>query len=296
MRQARPAAVVLVAFGLIAGTLGASTPSVVPRRAGDYWILAADFHVHAFAGDGALAPWALRGEVARAGLELFALTNHNQTFTAAFARRLAGDSPGPMVLVGQEVTAKDFHISAVGIETTIDADQPAAKVIEDIHAQGGIAIANHPEAANYTIGYDDRALRLLDGFERAHPILHSRPTVRTSFAEFERRIVAVNPGVAFIGSSDFHGSGSPGLCRTYVLARTRTVASVLDAIREGRTVAADADGHLYGKAEYVSMLSAAGGYIAPESDDRWRGPSVALTWLGTLGLVSLSRRRSAVVT
>jgi hypothetical protein len=286
----RTAAWVLLAGGLIAGSLGASPAAVVPRQAGGYWVLDADFHVHGFVGDGALAPWALRLEAQRAGLEVFALTNHNQTITARIARWLTASSPGPIVLVGQEVTNRDYHISAVGIESTIDAEQPAARVIDDIHAQGGVAIANHPESVKYTAAYDDRALRSLDGFERTHPVVYASPASTASFEAFAARVTAVNPEAAFIGSSDYHGGGTPGWCRTYVFARDRTAAAVIEAVRDGRTVAADPDGKLFGPAEYVQLVQTAGGERRPETSD-WRATTAsAVAWLGLLGLVVAPRR------
>jgi hypothetical protein len=278
--------------GLVAGSLAASPSEVTPRQAGGYWVLDADFHVHGFVGDGALAPWALRREAQRAGLEVFALTNHNQTITARIARRLTAASPGPIVLVGQEVTNRDYHISAVGIESTIDAEQPAARVIEDIHAQGGVAIANHPESVKYTAAYDDRALRSLDGFERTHPVIYASPATTTSFAAFAARVTAVNPEAAFIGSSDYHAGGTPGWCRTYVLARRRTAASVIEAVRDGRTVAADSDGKLFGPPEYVDLVRRAGGDRRPETND-WRATAAsAVVWLGLLGVFVAPRHAS----
>lgn len=283
----RAAAWIALAGGLVAGSLAAQPPAVAPREAGGFVILDVDFHVHGFAGDGALAPWALRREAQRAGLEAFALTNHNQTLTARVARWLAAGSPGPIVIVGQEVTARGFHISAVGIESPIDADQPAADVIADIHAQGGVAIANHPESVAYTRGYDDRALRLLDGFERTHPVVYATPANTASFESFARRVTAVNPGAAFIGSSDYHGGGTPGWCRTYVLARERTAASVIDAVREGRTVAADYRGGLFGPPEYVRLVQSVGGDRRPETND-WRATAASVVaWIGLLGLAVL---------
>jgi hypothetical protein len=185
MSPARAIAVAAIGAGLLGGWYIDSAPTAqAPRQGAGYWILAADFHVHGFAGDGMLAPWALRREAQRQGLDVFALTNHNQTFTARFARWLAGDAPGPIVLVGQEVTARDFHISAVGIERTVDADRPAAAVIADVHAQGGAAIANHPESVTYTAGYDAEALAQLDGFERAHPIIPRAPGRHSAVRRF----------------------------------------------------------------------------------------------------------------
>lgn len=139
----------------------------MPLHVGDYWILAGDFHVHAFVGDGSLAPWSLRDEAARTGLDVFAVTNHNQVFTAQFAERQSVRSNGPIVLAGEEVTNPDYHLIAVGITRRVDPHQPAPAAIADIHAQGGVAIAAHPGPRS--VGYTDAAVAQLDGTEAAHP-------------------------------------------------------------------------------------------------------------------------------
>lgn len=43
--------------------------------------------------------------------------------------------------VGDEITAPGFHILGVGIDKHVTWKQSAAEVIEDIHQQGGVAIA-----------------------------------------------------------------------------------------------------------------------------------------------------------
>ena len=72
MRRPSPAHVgaVLLLLGVVLGTLADRTPQRESLRAGDYWVLSGDFHVHAFPGDGLLAPWLLRREAARAGLDV----------------------------------------------------------------------------------------------------------------------------------------------------------------------------------------------------------------------------------
>ena len=55
-------------------------------RAGDQFVLAGDFHVHAFVGDGGVAPWELGREAARRGLDVIAVTNHNQLLAARLTR------------------------------------------------------------------------------------------------------------------------------------------------------------------------------------------------------------------
>lgn len=284
MRFARPISVLVLTAGLLSGTVGESTPALpAPRQAGEYLILAADFHVHAFPGDGALALWALRRQVERAGLHVFTLSNHNQVFTALLTRRISEGSDGPLVIAGEEVTADGYHLIAAGISERVDWNQPAADAIRDVHAQGGVAIAAHP-LRFFWPGWDDEAVSLVDGVERAHGEMHFNAMAKADFAAFYERARRLNPAVAAIGSSDYHFTGTPGWCRTYVLAREYSVAGVLEAVRDGRTVAADAEGNLYGDPRLVRLVEAAG-VAPPQPADRWQGFAVVMAWLGLLGLV-----------
>jgi hypothetical protein len=272
---------------MVLGTLSDQRPNRLPPRAGGYWILAGDFHVHAFPGDGSLAPWAVRAEAAHAGLEVIALTNHNQMLAARLARWMAASSNDPIVLGGQEITHPRYHIAAIGLERAVNADQPAASAIADVHAQGGVAIAAHPEPS--FDGFDDAALARLDGTELAHPVIHVDERLRQDFHEFFERARRLNPRVARIGSSDFHASPSLGRCRTFVFARERSGSGVLEAIRGGLTVAVDADGRLQGEAALVRLLEHTAPTARRDEHAGWRRLSVALAWAGILGLVLFRR-------
>jgi hypothetical protein len=279
-------AVLLVAAGVLIGTVTDVTPARTGTRSGDYWILAGDFHVHAFPGDGLLLPSEVRREARRAGLDVVAVTNHTGTLAARLAHQL-NDGEAPLMIVGQEVTNARYHLIAVGITAPIDADQPAAAAIAAIHAQGGVAIAAHPGQI-YWADYDP-ALPTLDGTEIAHPQIHRDRVSGPDYAEFHQRARARNPGVAAIGSSDFHGSPELGRCRTYLLVRERTEAGVLDAIRNGRTVAVDANDVLYGEPEWVRLVEAhrPAGRVVPVI---WGRLGTVFAWLGGLGLLLFRAR------
>jgi len=271
-----------VIAGVAVGTCTTITPTRVPSRVGDYWLLAGDFHVHAFPGDGSLAPWPLRDEAARAGLDVFAVTNHNQALTAKFARQQARGSDGPLVLAGEEVTNREYHLIAVGITQKVNAFQPAARAIADIHAQGGVAIAAHP--GPLSVGYTDDAIRALDGTEAAHPADDQRE--RNEFIAFYERARRLNRRIAAIGSSDFHAMPAPvGSCRTFLFVRERTEAGVLDAIRDGRTVALDDAGQLHGDPALVLLAKQSIPQQPVDANNGWRRLSVALVWAGVLGVV-----------
>ena len=280
----RSIAVFLVVVGLVVGSVSDRTPRHQPIRVDGYWLLAADFHVHAFPGDGALAPWELQDEAARAGLDAIAVTDHNQVIAGRLANWVTGwSSDGPLLIPGEEVTTPAYHLIAIGVDDRIDPHQPSRSAIDDVHAQGGIAIAAHP-AGRY-VGYDSVALTTLDGTEAAH--VADNPVWAGEFVEFWRRARQMNPHAAAIGSSDFHSSPAMGSCRTYVFARAVTVSAVLEAIRRGRTVASDPQGRLYGDPAFIALLQRARPAGRSDVHPGWRRVSLWLVWIGVVGVLVL---------
>jgi hypothetical protein len=289
------ASATLIVAGAVVGTLADRIPPRQTVRAGEFWVLSGDFHVHAFPGDGALTPWMLRDEAARAGLDVIAVTNHNQTLTGRLAEWVSRGGDGPLMLAGQEVTNADYHMVAAGLDRAVNADQPAAGAISDVHAQGGVAIAAHP--SRRFRGYNEEAaVAALDGAEASHSFMHFDDAFRSDLTAFFARAEGINTDIAAIGSSDFHGMPPVmGLSRTYVFVRERTKAGVLDAIRSGRTLAVDRDGRLEGDPQLIQLLGDI--RLAGRTDPHpgWRRLSVSLSWLGAAGLVVLgSRSRNRV--
>lgn len=280
-------AVVGLAAGIGLGTLTDMVSTRQPIMVDGYEVLSGDFHVHAFVGDGGIAPWMLQRHAARVGLDVIAVTNHNQTLAGRLGRWAARRSRGPLVLVGEEITGRDFHLIGVGIEQPVNWDQPARGAIADVHAQGGVAIAAHP-LHGFAEGYDATALAELDGLEAAHPdSIAAR--IAPQFEEFYQRTLGRNPEVAAIGSSDFHTSGPLGLCRTYLLVSERSEAGVLDAIRDGRTVGRCESSRLRGRPELVRLLEPHRNALAPPDETLAQSLALLLVWLSlvTLAIVGL---------
>ncbi len=232
---------VLLLTSIVTGTASDRVRVDPPLTLGGYRVIAADLHVHpAIAAGAALAPWDLVLEAQRQGLDALAITPHNKVFPAeagAWFSRLIG---GPTVLVGEEVRAASFHVIAVGITRTVSPHQTAAAAIADIHGQGGVAIAAHP-IAPYWPAFDTAAMAALDGSEVMHPGALRDERVRADFIAFYGR----RPMTA-IGSSDYHGIGRLGMCRTYVFATDASAPAILDALRARRTMVYGVDGHAYG--------------------------------------------------
>jgi len=279
----RLVAFISLGIAFVAGTL-ADRPRVSPPvTLGGYRVLAADFHMHSSMwSDGALTPWGLVFEASRQGLDAIAITGHNELFDGKLGRWAGRFSGGTTVLVGQEILHPDHHVIAVGIEQVVDSRRPVSDQIDDVHRQGGVAIAAHP-TRGFWGGFDERALAKLDGAEVCHPMIYLRPEYQVEYEEFQKRAA-----LAAIGSSDFHGTGRMGMCRTYVFARDNTPEAIVEALREHRTVVYGLGGRAYGDPGLVQLAA-----TEPQLQQSAE-PDVPATWLdwvsrvtGVLGLVGV---------
>jgi hypothetical protein len=274
---------IALAAGIVIGTVVDRAPRRLPRQSGDYVILAGDFHVHAAPGDGSLTPSELRDEAARAGLDVIAITNHNQFLAARLVSSLPDTADEPLVIAGEEVTHPDYHLIAVGLEHPVSAKGTVADVARKIHEQGAVAIAAHPMHA-FT-GYDDAALSAVDGTEVAHP--ERLEKYRREYVQTFERARRLKPHVAPIGSSDFHNTPALGQCRTFVFARERSTAGVLEALRAGRTVALDDHGRMFGDPALVERVRRELPAGRTDAYGSWRRLAVALAWCGLAGVLLL---------
>src|SRR5215831_1380368 len=162
MKRLRIIGIALLTASVVSGTCVSLAPLKPPTRIDDYFVLAADFHVHMFPGDDSnLAPWDAVLEARRNGLDVVALTGHNQAWTAKLGRWATRFLDRPLVIVGEEIQSPSYHLLGVGIDTTIDWHLSAAQAIEEIHRQDGIAIAAHP-MHEFWPAYED-TLNRLDG-------------------------------------------------------------------------------------------------------------------------------------
>lgn len=275
----------LLLVSIAAGTVSDRPRVDPPIVLGGYRVLAADFHVHpAIVSSAAVTPWDLVIDAQRQGLDAIAITPHNKVFPAPIGRWFSRSVGGPTVLVGEEVRAAGFHIIAVGIEQTVSPRQTAAAAIEDIHRQGGVAIAAHP-VAEYWPAFDAAAMAALDGSEVMHPGALSAEGVRADFEAFYRR-----GRLTAIGSSDYHGLGRLGMCRTYVFATDTSAAAILDALRAGRTVVYGVDGRVYGDPALISLAAGDARLRTRAAEPAAPADAGALVWLsritGTLGLAA----------
>ncbi len=149
-----------------------------------------------------------------------------------------------------------------------------------MHDQGGVAIAAHPVAAFWPALHEE-VVAELDGAEMLHPLVYFDEEEKRELREFFRRARQTNPGLAAIGSSDFHALQSLGICRTRVFVESLDEKGVLEAIRRGRTVVLDENARAHGDAELISLLEGQ----PPEPAERQPSISIAgaIAWIGLAG-------------
>jgi hypothetical protein len=285
-------AALLVVAGLILSANATSLPARAPEMKGGYRILAADFHVHSFPGDGVLPPWDLAVEARRRHLDAIALTNHNSTHSWRLAQWLSPittHDDGAMLIPGEELTSIGYHLAVVGVTSPAEWRQSAASAAVAIHAMGGVAILAHPDKRSWRF-LDDAAIVAVDGVEVAHPMIHVWEESRRNLAAFYDRTKRIHPSIAAIGSTDFHHLAPLGLGRTYLFAADATQSAIIDAIRAGRTVACNGRGEATGPDGLVTLVKddCRRDALAPPEGHTTRDSLAAwAVWLGLVGLVVL---------
>ena len=265
------------AGGLLLVSIAAGSVSEAPRPIptvflGGYRVLAVDFHAHTFPLNfTTLAPWDIVLESRRQGLDAVAIAGHNHMWSAKLGRWFSRLIGGPTVVVADEVVSPHYHIIALGLQTSVNWNQPAAGVLDDIHRQGGLGIAAHPEP-EFWPAFDAAAMQRLDGAEVLHPLVYTNSLRYEKMREFYQR-----KRMTAIGSSDFHGFGNPGFCRTFVFVRENSEAGIIQAVREGHTVVYDRYGQSYGDPDLMRLAA---------RDTRLRDPGPAGANPGWLGIFS----------
>ena len=283
--------------GVIAGTALDERTVRAPARRGEYLVLEADFHVHTRFSDGFLSPYEVLVHAERKGLHALAVTEHNLVFPSEMARWFARRRGGPVVITGEEITSNRYHVHGLGLRDRVLPYRRVERVIDAVHAQGGLVIAAHPVRHFWDtlVPVRDR----LDGTEVMHPIVYRGGRNGWDWEpmrEYYSAALRTGHRLTAIGSSDYHFASVLGLCRTLVFAREATEAGVMEALRASRTVVVGPRGEHYGDPAMIALVETRPyTSAAPDYHYRARGPLDAATrrlgWAGALGLLALKPRK-----
>lgn len=166
----------------------------------------ADVHMHTTCSDGLPTPEQLAARLARTGLAVAAVTDHD-TIEGALRVEEALAGRGPQIVVGSEVSSADGHILALFVTRDVPPGLSAAATIAAIHDQGGLAVAAHPYSL--VLGVGDLAGRLpFDGIE----MCNGSPLMGLSNLRARRRLARAAP--ARLGGSDAHVAQAAGWVHT----------------------------------------------------------------------------------
>jgi hypothetical protein len=216
-----------------------------------YRVLTADLHVHTFPlSASTLPPWDVAIEAGRQGLDVIALAGHNNVLEGKAGHWFARRFGGPIVLESEEVHGPRFHMVAAGIHDFISWRLSASQAIDEIHRQGGVAIAAHPTESAWPAYAENGAIDKLDGAEVLQPAAYAGEGLARQLREFYARTHA-----APVASSDYHGMGPLGLCRTILFVREASEQGVLEAIRAHRTLVFDGE-RTYADPALLNLLNA----------------------------------------
>jgi predicted metal-dependent phosphoesterase TrpH len=175
----------------------------------------ADLQLHSDLGDGLASPEAILDAAERAGLNVIALTDHDDIRGAFLLRDIAARRSSPVEIVpGVEVTTRSGHLLALWIEDEIQMFAALADTVSRIHRAGGVAIVPHP-LSYLTFSVGEGALLALaastdpqvhiDGIETRNPSYAGRVRAARSVWLNEKVL-----HVAATGSSDAHHANLVG--------------------------------------------------------------------------------------
>ncbi|MCU0852621.1 MAG: CehA/McbA family metallohydrolase [Thermoplasmata archaeon] len=156
-----------------------------------------DMHVHTgYSRDSSGSVKDILRACKSAGLDGLAVTDHNAIEGSLEAHSLA-PSEGLIAVRGVEVSSKEGHILAFGVQEVLPRGMPAAETIDRIHALGGIAVAAHPLRHPSGVGRKVASTAKFDAIEVVNSASSPR-TNRATGAIAEQRALPVT------GGSDAH--------------------------------------------------------------------------------------------
>ncbi|MFB6218564.1 MAG: PHP domain-containing protein [Halobacteriaceae archaeon] len=195
-------------------------------------MLACELHCHSERSyDGRDPVELLVEQAAGVGLDALAVTDHDAIEASLAAADLA-EERGLVGIPGMEVTSAAGHVLALGITETVPPDRSFRETVERIREAGGVAVVPHPfqkSRSGVAANVGEAELADVDAIE----VYNSR--LLTGIANRRAERFARRHDLPMTAGSDAHISEMVGQAPTLVDTDERTVAAVLDAIRDGRT-------------------------------------------------------------
>jgi hypothetical protein len=106
----------------------------------------ADLHIHTSLSDGKPSVEEVLDWVhSHTDLSVIAITDHDEIEGGYIAQKIVKEKGYDIeIVIGEEVTAKEGHVLGLFIKEKVKPGMTARETIQEIHKQGGLAVAAHP--------------------------------------------------------------------------------------------------------------------------------------------------------
>ncbi len=168
------------------------------------------------------------------GMDVIAITDHDETAAAFIAQEYAKKFDDIEVIVGEEVTTHDGEVIGLFLTERIPEDLPIEETVDIIREQGGLVIAPHP-FSYHVFGLKEQILTLdIDGFETingGHPDKYSNKFAKMVMDRYPKRWAEISGSDAHsvytsgYNWTEFEGTTAEDL-RKSILNRTTKAAGV----------------------------------------------------------------------
>ncbi len=195
-------------------------------------MLSVELHAHSsLSYDGRDPVEHLLEQAAAVELDGLAVTDHDEIDASLEAAELAPEY-GLVGIPGMEVTSAAGHVLALGVETLVSPGLSFRETIDEIQAQGGIAVVPHPfqkSRSGVLAEVSEEELTAADAIE----VFNSRLLTGRANRRAER--FALRHTLPVTAGSDAHISEMIGRGVTHVDTDERSAGAILGAIRDGDT-------------------------------------------------------------
>jgi len=185
-----------------------------------------DLHLHTtHSPDGEMTPADLVRTAVAKDLKGIAITDHNSTRGIKEAREEARKFEGFLVIPGMEVSSRQGHVLALGVEGPIVSGLEVAETVEKIRAAGGLPVASHPFRRFTGIGEDCIRSARFEALE----VLNGRSPSRKNLRACR---LAVDLKLGLSAGSDGHKVSEVGRCYLVADSDPGSVDGFLEMIRK----------------------------------------------------------------
>lgn len=185
-------------------------------------------HVHTNYSDSKASVLEVIEAAKNKGLDGMAITDHHTLLGAKEAMSVENDL---VIIPGEEVRTDRGEILAFGIKELVPKELPIEEAIRMVHLQNGLVFIPHPTVPFFgKLKESEMSTLPIDGlevFSAISPLAGHYASKNIAMAE--------RLGFSMIASSDSHFPETVGDAYTIIDAEDRSLSSILEAIKGGKT-------------------------------------------------------------